>query len=181
MTNKKVADFSLDPQQQTPEPLLRTLFREAVSEVAAKAKATLPQAVNGRIEKAVVIVLAGDVELVGDGRAVVGSQSDATMHYIINGECECPDSDRPEIETWCKHKIAAYLQKRAELLAQQRLHAHLNAQQSLPEAPASANCYVTLAGRNVQLTLRDQDEGCLLQRLEALVLHFPVEEKPQAG
>ena len=105
MTNKKVADFSLDPQEQTPEPLTRTLFREAVAEVAERARATLPQAVNGRIEKAVAIVLAGDVELMADGRAVVGSQSDATLHYVVGGECECPDSDRSELEGWCKHRV----------------------------------------------------------------------------
>jgi hypothetical protein len=185
MTKIKVSDFSLDPQEQTSEPLTRTLFREAVAEVAERARATLPQAVNSRIEKAVAIVLAGDVELMSDNRAVVGSQSDATLHYVVDGVCECPDSDRPEIETWCKHKIAACLQKRAEPLARRKLHAYHDAQQatkqSLPEAPASANCYVTLAGRNVQLTLRDSDEGRLLSRLEALLLRFPVTDDSPAS
>jgi hypothetical protein len=50
----------------------------------------------------------------------------------------------------------------------------------LPEAASSANCYVTLAGRQVQLTLRDHDEQRLLQRLETLLQQFPiVEEKTQ--
>jgi hypothetical protein len=31
----------------------------------------------------------------------------------------------------------------------------------------------------LQLTLRDQDEGRLLQRLEALLMRFPADEKPQ--
>ena len=184
MTREKVAEFDFLTQQSTNEPLTRAGFRQAVAEVAARAKATLPQAVNGRIEKAVAIVLAGDVELMADGRAVVGSQSDATLYYVVGGECECPDSDRPELDGWCKHAIAVALQKRAVSLARQKLDAHFDAQQvaqpSLPEAPASANCYVTLGGRNVQLTLRDQDEGHLLQRLEALLMRFPADEKPQA-
>jgi len=50
---------------------------------------------------------------------------------------------------------------------------------ALPEAPASANCYVTLAGRQVQLTLRDYDEQRLLQRLETLLQQFPVIEEPK--
>jgi hypothetical protein len=49
----------------------------------------------------------------------------------------------------------------------------------LPEAPASANCYVTLAGRQIQLTLRDYDEQRLLHRLEMLLQQFPVGEEPQ--
>jgi hypothetical protein len=49
---------------------------------------------------------------------------------------------------------------------------------SLGEAPASANCYVTLGGRQVQVTLRDTDEGRLLQRLEALLQRFPQGEEP---
>ena len=40
----------------------RTAWREAVADIAEKAKATLPEC-NGRVEKAVVLVLAGDVEL----------------------------------------------------------------------------------------------------------------------
>jgi hypothetical protein len=183
MTRKKVAEFNFLTQQPTSEPITRACFRQAMAEVVARAEATLPQVVGSRIEKAIAIVLAGDVELMADGRAVVGSQSDATLHYVVDGECECPDSDRPELDGWCKHAIAVALQKRAVPLARQKLDAHFDAQQvaqpSLPEAPASANCYVTLGGRQVQLTLRDQDEGRLLQRLEALLMRFPANEKPQ--
>ena len=52
----------------------RAAWREAVAEIAAKAKATLPQC-NGRVESAVKIVLAGDVELLEGGKAQVASQS----------------------------------------------------------------------------------------------------------
>jgi len=50
---------------------------------------------------------------------------------------------------------------------------------ALPEAPASANVHVTLAGRQVQVTLRDTDEERLLARLEALLQRFPVETPAQ--
>jgi hypothetical protein len=50
---------------------------------------------------------------------------------------------------------------------------------SLPEAPASANVHVVLAGRTVQVTLRDNDEQRLLIRLEALLKRFPVETPGQ--
>jgi len=183
MTSIKISEFDFSSQGPDEEPLTQRFFREAVNEVASKAKTTLPKAVNGRIDRAVQIVFDDDVELFQDGRAVVGSQSETTMHYVVNGECECPDSDRPEIEGWCKHRIAASILKRAEPLARAKLHAYIDAEQSakqaLPEAPASVNCYVTIAGRNVQLTLRDRDKDRLLRRLEALLGRFPVEDEPQ--
>jgi hypothetical protein len=46
----------------------------------------------------------------------------------------------------------------------------------LPEAPASVNVHVMLAGRQVQVTLRDSDEQRLLERLERLLQRFPVAE-----
>jgi hypothetical protein len=52
-----------------------------VAEVAARAKAALPEA-NGRIESAVKLVLAGDVELRPDGTAQVASQSNGTTAYF---------------------------------------------------------------------------------------------------
>ena len=48
----------------------------------------------------------------------------------------------------------------------------------LPEAPASVNVHLELNGRQVQLTLRDSDEGRLLQRLDAVLQRFPLVVKP---
>ena len=45
------------------------------------------------------------------------------------------------------------------------------------EAQSSANTYVEIAGRRIQLTLRDDDEERLLQRLEKLLSRFPVPEQ----
>jgi hypothetical protein len=49
----------------------------------------------------------------------------------------------------------------------------------LPEAPASCNVYVTVAGRKVQMTLRDRDEQRLLARLEQLLQRFPAEDEAE--
>jgi len=48
----------------------------------------------------------------------------------------------------------------------------------LPEAPASVNVHLTVSGRQVQLTLRDSDEGRLLARLDAVLQRFPVDATP---
>lgn len=66
-----------------------------------------------------------------DGRAVVGSQSDAGLHYVYDGECECPDSDRPEIGGWCKHRIAVAITKRANVLARERIQEALKSEPSI--------------------------------------------------
>src|SRR5215471_16202721 len=48
---------------------------------------------------------------------------------------------------------------------------------ALPEAPASVNFHTTIAGRQIQITLRDIDETRLLARLETLLQRFPVVEE----
>ena len=55
----------------------RAAWREAVAAIAEKAKAKLPEC-NGRVDKAVALVLNGDVELLPDGTAKVASQSNGT-------------------------------------------------------------------------------------------------------
>jgi hypothetical protein len=67
----------------------RAAWRQAVAEIAAKAKETLPEC-NGRVDSAVKIVLAGDVELLEGGKAKVASQSNGTtVYHVVNGECPC--------------------------------------------------------------------------------------------
>jgi hypothetical protein len=186
-----------------PENPARTAWREAVAEVAEKAKAALPEA-NGRIEAAVKMVLAGDVELLADNTAKVASQSNGTTTYrIVNGACDCKDYAKAP-GNFCKHRLAYGIAKRATTLAKQRLEQRLDGNRNghqttaqpaeapkaeatapLPEAPASCNVYVTLAGRKVQVTLRDRDEARMLTRLEQLLQRFPAEaeaaQEPSEG
>ena len=84
------------------EHTTRHAFRVAVDQVALRAKATLPES-SGRVEKAVAIVLQGDVELLPDGHARVASQCQGTLVYrLVNGTCDCPDFARAP-SSWCKH------------------------------------------------------------------------------
>ena len=202
-----VAQFSwddiADPAFENPT---RKIWRDAVAEIGERAKQTLPQC-NGRVDAATKIVLAGDVTLLEDGKAKVASQSNGTTKYfIVNGECECKDYAKSP-SNWCKHRIAAGLAKRASALTKQRLEqvdAASNGTTTpapeqvdealgatpvqetvatpilpLPEAPASVNFHTTIAGRQIQITLRDIDETRLLARLEMLLQRFPVIEEPK--
>src|SRR5215831_10043707 len=90
-------DDIADPAFENPA---RTAWRAAVAEIADKAKATLPEC-NGRVDSAVKIVLAGDVELQADGTAKVASQSNGqTVYHVMNGECTCKDFPKAP-SGWC--------------------------------------------------------------------------------
>jgi hypothetical protein len=67
----------------------RAAWRAAVAEIAAKAQTKLPEC-QGRVESAVKMVLAGDVEVLADGTAKVASQSHGeTVYHVVNGSCDC--------------------------------------------------------------------------------------------
>ena len=75
----------------------RAAWRAAVAEIAERAKATLPEC-NGRVDSAVKLVLAGDVELLADGKARVASQANGITEYVVcNGTCECAPHKRHDI------------------------------------------------------------------------------------
>jgi hypothetical protein len=103
-----------------PEQPARQAWREAVAEIATKAKATLPDCA-GRVDRAVQMVLNHAVELLEDGKAKVASQSNGTVVYhLVNGACSCKDYAKAP-SNWCKHRIAAGLYKRALALVQRKL------------------------------------------------------------
>lgn len=170
------------------ETTTRQAWREAVAAIADKAKAKLPEC-SGRVESAVKIVLAGDVELQADGTAKVASQSNGTMAYcVVNGRCDCRDFEKAPHQ-FCKHRLSAAIARRAQELTKAKLEG-INGQAEapsqpaqpeslpapLPEAPASVNCHITIEGRQVQVTLRDTDETRLLGRLAALLRQYPLAE-----
>jgi hypothetical protein len=185
-------DLESDTWTHPPTPPARQAFRAAVAEVAAKAKEKLPAAVNGRVESAVKLVLAGDVFFCADGTVEVGSASDPTKTYTLAGHaCDCQDFAYGQApEGWCQHRIAAGIAKRvAELLppaAQERPALQPGdmsppAQRALPEARSSANVRIQVCGHDVQITLRDHDESALLVRLEELLQRFPAQPPARKG
>src|SRR5215831_17727051 len=110
-------DDIADPAFENPT---RQIWREAITELSERAKQTLPEC-NGRVDRAVKIVLAGDCELLPDGTAKVCSQSHGTTKFfIVNGVCSCKDYSRAPSH-WCVHRIAAGLAKRARTLATAKL------------------------------------------------------------
>ena len=93
----------------------REAFRAAVAAIADRAKATFPDS-HTRIDKAVSIVLAGDVTLFDDGTTRVGSQCNGTMQYrVVNGSCNCKDVPQAP-QGWCKHRLGAAIARRVQEL-----------------------------------------------------------------
>src|SRR5215467_5419109 len=95
------------------EQTTRQAWREAVAAIAAKAHEKLPECA-GRIDSAVKIVLAGDVELLPDGTAHVASQSHgSTTYQVVNGACACKDFAKAP-HSYCKHRLSAAMARRAQ-------------------------------------------------------------------
>ena len=161
----------------------RQQFREVLAALAAKTLTRIP-ALNGRVEKACKLVLGGDVEMHPDGTALVNSLTDPTRTYQVTGSpatCQCKDFDHAP-EHLCAHRLSVgFLRKVQELLppaVESTPEVHPVSTSTLPEAPASVNVRLQVAGREVQWTLRDTDEARLAVRLEALLQRYPV---PQAS
>src|SRR6476620_11018188 len=103
-----------------PETPARQAWRDAVAEIADKAKAKLPEC-SGRVESAVKIVLARDVALLADGTARVASQSNgSTAYHVVNGHCDCQDFAKAP-HNLCKHRLSAAIVRRAQELTTAKL------------------------------------------------------------
>ena len=130
-----VKEFSWE-EVSSPDFGARAAWREAVAAIAEKAKAKLPEC-NGRVDKAVAIVLNGDVELLPDGTAKVASQSTgSTAYHVVNGHCDCRDYEKAPHHL-CKHRLSAAIARRAQELTKVTL-ADINGHAELPSQPTPA-------------------------------------------
>lgn len=189
----------------------RSTFRTLVADVAARAKAILPQAVNGRVESAVKLVLVQDVQPQADGSILVGSSTDALKTYrLVGTTCECQDFTRGQApEGWCQHRIAAGIHKRvqAQLAAQGPTPVEPPVEPwpdndvestvpqapeppavpvpqgaPLPEAPFSCTLKGTVHGHDTLLTVRAWTAPALLANLAQVGgVLDPVSSAPQGG
>jgi hypothetical protein len=157
-------------------------FTDALQAEVATLQAKHP-ILAGALDRAFALVTDGGVFPLEDGRtAHVRSQSDPTVSHLVNGTCDCKATQYHAAP--CAHRLAFRVYQRTV----ERLTVDLEerwepveapeatppAPQPLPEAPASANCHITIAGRQVQLTLRDTDEGRLLERLATVLKQYPL-------
>jgi len=115
--------------------------------------------------------LAGDVELLADGTAKVASQSNGTTKYVVcNGTCACRDFPKAP-SGWCKHRIAAGIQKRATAVAKTKL-AQLDGASNGQAAPASQPTPPPAAPAAAD------EEGGLTLDLDPAVCAGPLPEAP---
>src|SRR5438445_5415671 len=102
---------------------VRKAFREAVEAVADKARTAVPE-LNGRVDRAVQIILNGDLSIAPDGQGTIASQSNGNGAYAVGkGEyCSCKDHPKAP-KLLCKHVLAYHIYQRAVALAKQKLEA----------------------------------------------------------
>jgi hypothetical protein len=119
------------------------MFHQAVTAATLKALDDMPDA-NGRVERARDLVLTGAVTPQSDGTFIVkGLGGNGTDYITTQHTCTCPDQAKGFT---CKHRIALWIWKTARTAVQDQIAA-LEPPAFLPEAPASCNVFVTVAGR----------------------------------
>jgi hypothetical protein len=175
-----VKEFSWE-EVSSPDFGARAAWREAVAAIAEKAKAKLPEC-NGRVDKAVALVLNGDVELLPDGTAKVASQGNSsTAYHVVNGHCDCRDYEKAPHQ-FCKHRLSAAIVRRAQELIKAKPDVPATSQAEppsqptlvqpdapavpLPEAPVSITLKATLHGHEVMVTLRGVDFASVKAQVE---------------
>jgi hypothetical protein len=163
----------------TQNGIARETWRREVSAAATQAREKY-RAQEDTIDLAEQICLAGDLHWQEDGTATVASQHNPSTSYTVKGDkCTCQQAMFRPHEP-CKHVFATWLYRKAYDATKAQVDAattpakaEASASALLPEAPASANCYIAINGRQVQLTLRDADETRLLQRVRTVLQQFP--------
>src|SRR5947208_8682350 len=105
----------------TGENPARTAFRQAVETIADKARTALPE-LNGRVERAVQIILNGDLSIAPDGQGTIASQSNGNGAYNVGKGDTCSCKDHPKAPKFlCKHLLSYHIYRKAVALAKQRL------------------------------------------------------------
>jgi hypothetical protein len=145
-------------------------FLQTLAVEVARMQAAHPER-EGELARAHALILHGMVPPSTDDPATgMVLSSDHATRYAVNGTCSCQAGQHGKA---CKHmqawKLYQYIAGKVEAQT-----APVSPSVPLPEAPASVNCHLTIAGRQVQLTLRDTDETRLLQRLQRILERYPV-------
>ena len=118
------------------------MFRQAVTAAALQAMDAMPDA-NGRVERARDLVLTGAVTPQDDSTFLVkGLGGNGKEYRTTQHSCTCPDQAKGFT---CKHRIALWIWRTARTSVREQLLPP-EPPTFLPEAPASCNVYVTLAG-----------------------------------
>ena len=84
-----------------------------------RAKGVLP-ACHARIEQAVQLILAGDIQWRPDGSVQVQGPEQEDAAYGMQDTCPCPENVQTP-RGWCVHRLAGAIAKRASALVQTRL------------------------------------------------------------
>jgi hypothetical protein len=155
----------------------RQEFRTALAAMADKTLTKIPS-LNGRVAKACTLVLQGDVALQADTSALVSSLTDPGKAYQLkDGVCQCKDWQHAP-SNLCAHRLAVgFTRKLAEVLAAEAPAAPVAA--PLPEAASSVNFRTMINGFECQITLRDNDEIALFERLRAVLARPDIRPLPQ--
>ena len=156
-------------------------FTEVLAAEVATLQAQHP-ILAGALDRAYTLLVTGAVFPLDDGcTAHVRSQSDPTVSHLVNGTCDCKGAQYHAAP--CAHRLAFRVYHRTvERLTvdpEERWEPVAGPEEPapLPEARCSVNVRLVVHGREVQITLRGDEEAEVLARLEAVLERYPAPPK----
>jgi hypothetical protein len=149
-------------------------FLDTLKREVARMQAAHPER-EGELARAHALILHGMVvPSVDDPATGQVLSSDGERRYEVNGTCSCQAGQHGKM---CKHR-------QAWLLYQHVAKKHMPTTPEppsapLPEARVSINFKAMIGGYEVQMTLRDDTEGALLNRLQVLLKRPDIHQVPK--
>src|SRR5215469_403557 len=104
----------------TPQVTISEIYRIALEDVTAHAKAQLPALLHKRLASAYDIAVSGGVVMHTDDVASVASRTTPGRFYKVNGTCQCVDASHAP-QGLCAHRLARGLVRRATQVAAARI------------------------------------------------------------
>jgi hypothetical protein len=133
---------------------------------------------EARLNRAVDIVLRGDVTLINSVTASVQSCAGTDRRYtVVGSDCDCPDAQRPGVI--CKHRLSVRLVRKIQesLLERQREEeAVMQTPQENTGQPGerkiTADLTIHIGPNQILITLEDTSDARLAERLEWLCARY---------
>jgi len=109
-------NFSQPRKEATMQTVAHiTPFEQVLLYTARRAAIRYPSTADrGRIQKALRIIVDGNVQLHADGTATIQSQSEPGTTYHVNGACQCRDFSGKADNGRCKHRYARSILRAAQ-------------------------------------------------------------------
>ena len=157
-------------------------FVEVLKREVGKMQSAHPER-EGELARAHALILQGMVVPTADDPTTAHVlSSDGTTQYRVNSHCDCQAGQHGK---QCKHRqswlLYQHIARKVEAQSTPEERTASGKNQPLPEARASLNFKAMIGGFEVQVTLRDDTEAAILDRLQVLLKRQDMRPVPKSA